>query len=148
MVVLIGKKKDKNGEIWWSSRHKPSQRLRESLSQGLLLFNSVFNDIDGEEEYLRQEEMSNPIVYVSSSNKDTMYLHQAMKQPDKRQLLQAMVDKVSAHTKNGHWQIVQQSQVSDGTKVLPAVWSMKRKRQILTQPRGIYMESQIKCPWR
>jgi hypothetical protein len=106
------------------------------MSQGLLSFTSVFHDIDGEAEYDLQERMSDPIAYAASADKDTMYMHQAMKQPDKKQFIQAMVDEVTAHTKNGHWKIIPRSQVPDGTKVLPSVWSMKRKRRILT--REIY----------
>jgi hypothetical protein len=121
------------GGVRWSTRHKPSQRLRESLSQGLLSFHSVFSDIDGDEEYLLQEAMSNPLAYAASADKDTMYLHQAMRQPDKKQFVQAMVDEVTAHTKNGHWRIIPKSQVPVGTKVLPSVWAMKRKRRILTR---------------
>jgi heat shock protein HspQ len=72
------------------------------MSQGLLSFTSVFNDIDGDAEYALQERMSDPIAYAASADKDTMYMHQAMKQPDKKQFIQAMVDEVTAHTKNGH----------------------------------------------
>ena len=120
-------------EVRWSARHKPSLRLRESISQGLLSFTSTVQDIDGETEYALQEEMSNPIAYAASADKDTMYMHQAMRQPDKKQFIQAMVDEVTAHTKNGHWKIIPRSQVPEGTKVLPSVWSMKRKRRILTR---------------
>ena len=89
--------------------------------------------MDGETEYALQEEMSNPIAYAASADKDTMYMHQAMRQPDKKQFIQAMVEEVTAHTKNGHWKIIPRSQVPEGTKVLPSVWSMKRKRRILTR---------------
>jgi hypothetical protein len=77
--------------------------------------------------------MNNPIAYVARLDKDTMYMHQAMKQPDKAQFVQAMVDEVSAHTKNGDREVMLQSEVSGGTKVLHSFWVMKRKRRILTQ---------------
>jgi len=119
--------------VRWSSRHKLSQRLRESVSQGFLSYHSVFSDIDGDGEYLLQEAMSNLIAYAASTDKDTMYLHQAMQQPDKKQFIQAMLDKVTAHTKNRHWRIILRTQVPVGTKVLPSVWAMKQKRGILTR---------------
>jgi hypothetical protein len=55
-----------------------------------------------------------------------------MKEPDSRKFEQAMVDEVEAHTKNGHWVVVRRSDVPAGTKVLPSVWAMKRKRRIAT----------------
>ena len=49
------------------------------------------------------EAMSNPLAYAASADKDTMYLHQAKQQPDKKRFVQAMVNEVTAHAKNGHW---------------------------------------------
>ena len=41
-----------------------------------------------------------------------------------------MIEEVQAHTKRGHWIILPRGEVPTGTKVLPAVWAMKRKRRI------------------
>ena len=46
--------------------------------------------------------MSDPIVYSASSDPDTMYMDQAMKQLDRKQFIKAMIDEVAAHTNNGH----------------------------------------------
>ncbi len=50
--------------------------------------------------------------FAASSDPDVMYLHEAMKQPDRKQFVKAMEDEVRAHT---------------------AVWAMRRKRDIASQ---------------
>ena len=67
-----------------SKRHKPSIQLQESLVQRNLVFSSIFDDIDGDEEIRQQVQMLDPIAYSASSDPDTMYMDQAMKQPDRK----------------------------------------------------------------
>jgi hypothetical protein len=70
---------------------------------------------------------------VRQSDPDTMYLWQAMKEPDWPQFKEAMQQEIDAHTKLGHWKIMRRSDLPAGASVLPAVWSMKRKRRIDTR---------------
>ena len=96
------------------------------------------NDYDtnvyhGTEEYEIQQQMADPIAFAASSDPDIMYLHEAMKQPDRKQFVQVMIDEVTTHTTRGHWKILPISQVPEGTKILPAVWAMRCKRKILTR---------------
>ncbi|KAI2491852.1 hypothetical protein MHU86_22705 [Fragilaria crotonensis] len=44
-----------------------------------------------------------------------------------------MEKEVKSHTKNKVWELVPRSSVPPGTKILPAVWAMKRKHQIATR---------------
>jgi Reverse transcriptase (RNA-dependent DNA polymerase) len=67
---------------------------------------------------------------------DTLYLHEAMRAPDAAQFQEAMKHEVSEHTKKGHWEVVPKSAVPSHSKILPAVWSMKRKRRI--ESREVY----------
>lgn len=136
----------------WSRRHKPTQRLIESqaqahanssnpaayLAMGSNVSTNDANDYDsdvyhGAEEYEIQRQMADPIAFAASTDPDIMYLHEAMKQPDKNEFVQAMVDEVTTHTDRGHWKIVPVSEVPSGTKILPAVWAMRRKRRILSR---------------
>ena len=73
------------------------------------------------------------IAFKTNSDPDTMYLHEAMKAPDAPQFREAMQKEVDDHTSRGHWKIVSRASLPTGTRVLPAVWSMKRKRRIATQ---------------
>ena len=74
-----------------------------------------------------------PIAFAASSNQDTMYWHQAMKQPDKAQFLQAAKDEVKSHVDNEHFVLFKRGDLPKGMKVLDSVWSMKRKRRIMTR---------------
>ncbi len=74
---------------------------------------------------------------VRVSDPNTMYLWQAMKQPDWPQFKQAMQHEINDHTSRGHWKLIKRKLLPKGASVLPAVgWSMKRKRRIVT--REIY----------
>ncbi len=72
------------------------------------------------------------LAYAASTDPDTMYLHQAMKEPDKDEFIKAMQQEVDAQVKAGNFSIIPRSQVPKGATLLPAVWQMKRKRRILT----------------
>ena len=61
-----------------------------------------------------------------------MYYHEALRAPDRTQFLEAMKKEVSDHEARNHWELTPKSEVPDGTTILPAVWSMKRKRRIQT----------------
>ena len=76
-----------------------------------------------------------PIVFASTSP-DELYYHQAMKAPDAKQVARDCVEEVKAHHENGHWVVVPRSKIPSGTKIVPSLWAMKRKRRIPT--REIY----------
>ena len=71
-------------------------------------------------------------AYAASRDPDTMYLHEAMKQPDQKQFLIAMRKEVEGQIANGNFEIVHISNVPQGASILPAVWAMRRKRRIET----------------
>jgi hypothetical protein len=73
------------------------------------------------------------MAFAASADPDTMYYHEAMREPDRDEFKTAMEKEVQSHTENGVWEIVPASSVPTGTKVLPAVWAMKRKRRIATR---------------
>eukprot|EP00978_Attheya_sp_CCMP212_P013327 scaffold33477_cov61-Attheya_sp.AAC.1 len=80
-----------------------------------------------------QEAMADPIAFTASSDPDNLYLHEAMREPDKKQFMEAMKKEVSSHEDNQHWEITKRSSIPKQHKVLPAVWAMKRKRCIATR---------------
>ena len=73
------------------------------------------------------------LAYAATSDPDTMYFHQAMKEPDRDEFIKAMRTEVQSHTENGVWEVVLASTVPEGVEPLPAVWAMKRKRRIATR---------------
>ena len=81
-------------------------------------------------------DLVHPIAFAASSDPDTLYLHEAMKQPDADQFIKAMAEEIQAHEDNHHWEVVTRDTIPQGTPILPAIWSMRRKRRIDT--RAIY----------
>ena len=55
-----------------------------------------------------------------------------MKASDREEFLKAMQKEFDSHMKKKHYEFIERDAVPDGEDVLGAVWSMKRKRNILT----------------
>uniref|UniRef100_UPI00293D8CF2 reverse transcriptase domain-containing protein n=1 Tax=Janthinobacterium sp. TaxID=1871054 RepID=UPI00293D8CF2 len=113
---------------------KPTTRWEESQQQQKekLVALHVSWEVYHDGGYQIAEAMEDPIAFVASANPDIMYLEQAMKEPDSEQFEKAMLDEVRAHTDNKHWVVRRRADLPKRTKVLPAVWAMRRKRRITT----------------
>jgi hypothetical protein len=61
----------------------------------------------------------------TSSNKVFTY-HQAQKQDDCAQFVDAMEEEVEDHEGCGHWDLVPQFSIPSGNKPIKAIWSFKR----------------------
>jgi hypothetical protein len=113
---------------------RPTQRLRESINQGLNITSySTYYDALHEEDFAIQDQMQDPIAFKASSDPDTMHYHEAMAAPDRGEFLEAIVKEVNAHIEHKHWELIPRSEVPEGTKILDSIWAMKRKRDIKTQ---------------
>ena len=119
---------------------QPSSRFLESVASGTYdaFITSVedpssYYDALHQDDYKLQDEMVEPISFLAKTDSDTMYYHQAMAAHDKNEFLNAMVKEYNDHAKRGHWELVHRETIPGGTKVLDSVWSMKRKRDILTR---------------
>jgi hypothetical protein len=77
----------------------------------------------------------NPIATAMKSvaDPDTFYLWEARKEDNFPKFLEAMQKEVDDHTREGHWKLVRRRDVLRGATILPAVWSLKRKRRISTR---------------
>jgi hypothetical protein len=78
------------------------------------------------------KELKEVFALAASKDPDTMYYHEAMREPDREEFKGAMKKEVEAHTKNEVWELIKKSAVPKGHKIMPSVWSMKRKRRIAT----------------
>ena len=73
----------------------------------------------------------NPLLaFKVNADPETMYMHEALKEPDRAQFINAMLKEVSDQKGNGNFSIISKSEVPKDAKVLPAVWQMKRKWDI------------------
>ena len=73
------------------------------------------------------------MAYKASTDPDTMYMSQALKESDKKHFIDAMVKEVQDQMENNNFTIVHKNQVPKEKIILPAVWQIKRKRDIRTQ---------------
>ena len=73
------------------------------------------------------------LAMAASNNPDIMYLHEAMREPDRKEFLRAMVKEVKAQMENGNFTIIRRDAAPAGAQILPAVWAMRRKRHIKTR---------------
>jgi hypothetical protein len=77
---------------------------------------------------------SDPLyAFKASTDPDTMYLHQAMKEPDAEKFREAMKKEVDDQLAHGNFSLIKRTSVPRGRIILPAVWQMKRKRDIKTR---------------
>jgi hypothetical protein len=82
---------------------------------------------------LHEEEEVDPILaYAASADPDTLYYHEAMKEPDADLFREAMVKEFQDQWDNGNFVLKQRSEIPSNTRILPGVWAMKRKRKVLT----------------
>jgi hypothetical protein len=79
-----------------------------------------------------QDRMRNPIAFHAEMMGDIMYFHQAIRQPDAGDFVNAVVKEVEAHVRDKHWVLVKREEVPPDTDVLPAIWAMRRKRNLTT----------------
>ena len=80
------------------------------------------------------KDITNPILAfkASKADPDTMYYHQAKGAKDWKQFQNAMQEEVESQMAAGNYEIVKRSVIPPGAKVLPAVWALKRKRDLRT----------------
>jgi hypothetical protein len=86
-----------------------------------------------EDDYRIQDDMRDPVTFISATNKYTTYYDQATRAPERQYFVEVVVKEVSIHITSKHWKLITKSQVPKGVKVLDSVWSMKRKRDIKTR---------------
>ena len=124
---------------------KAQERAIESRKQESLNLNKAFSAVQGEQDnhqyyevihqdnYKVQDSMQDPLVYLASSDPDTIYFDQVMKQPDRTDFMNAEIREVNSHCDIKHWKILTRKEVPKGQPILDLVWAMNRKRDIVTR---------------
>jgi hypothetical protein len=72
-----------------------------------------------------QERMRNPIAFHAEMMGDIMYLNQALRQPDAKEFVKAVVKEINGHVENKHWELVSRDTVPDDAQIVPSVWSLR-----------------------
>jgi hypothetical protein len=118
-----------------------SQRMAESVSQqniygeqGMHYMASQATTGDTDEDLFHdthlqlQEQMRNPIVFHAEIMGDIMYLQQALKQPNAKKYIQAVIQEVNGHVDSNNWTLRKHSEVPEDVQKVPSVWSLQCKR--------------------
>lgn len=102
-------------------------QTRNSMVEGeIFCFETLYPDCD--------TTVEDPLLaYKATADPDTMYMHQAMKEHDRGEFIKAMQKEVNDQMENGNFDLIKISEVPKGATILPAVWQMKRKRDIKTR---------------
>jgi hypothetical protein len=79
-----------------------------------------------------QDCMRHPITFLAEMMVDIMYLHQALRQPDAREFVEAVIKEVNGHIDNNHWKLIPHTEIPEGTEVVPSVWAMQCKQDLMT----------------
>jgi histone deacetylase 1/2 len=63
---------------------------------------------------------------------DIMYLNQALRQPDAKEFVTAVVREINGHVDNKNWELVPQDTVPEDAQIIPSVWLMRCKCDLTT----------------
>jgi hypothetical protein len=72
------------------------------------------------------------LAYKAKADPDTMYLHKALKEPDREEFIKAMEREIAQQVECGVYSIIKKSKVPQSATILPAVWALQCKRDIRT----------------
>ena len=109
-----------------------SRNTSHDVEGEILCLEAIFPDYHQQHEDIMIQD--DPILAMkATADPDTMYMHEAMREPDWDQFRMAMQKEVQDQMDNGNFTIVKRSQIPKGKIILPAVWQMKRKRDIKTR---------------
>jgi hypothetical protein len=64
-----------------------------------------------------QDCMRHPIAFLAQMMGDIIYPHQALRQPDAREFVEAAIKEVNGHINNNHWTLIPHTKVPEGTEL-------------------------------
>jgi len=79
------------------------------------------------------QEGANLFALAASVDPDSMYYHQAMREPDWDKFVKGMQEELDAQIDARNFRLCKQSEIPKWAMVLPGVWQMRHKWHILTQ---------------
>ena len=114
-------------------RRTKTQRLIEVFQAKMELVKESFVAFEACAQPDAYETPNELLTYKATSDPDTLYLHEAMREPDKDKFIEAMVKEIRGQEENGNWIVRPRKEIPNDAIVLPAVWAFRRKRRITTQ---------------
>jgi hypothetical protein len=93
---------------------KPPERLQYDVQSCLITLNDHQDQESWSEQHL--------LAFKASTDPDTMYHHQAMKQPDREKFKEAIQKECEAHYKEGFCKLIKRDKLPEGATLLSSVW--------------------------
>ena len=106
-------------------------RTADHIPGEIFTYNSLFPTNNERSDLMN--EMDPVMAFKSTSDPDTMYLHEAMREKDRANFLEAMWKEIQSQIQNENFTLIKKEEVPSGCEILPCVWQMKRKRDIKTR---------------
>jgi hypothetical protein len=101
--------------------------MNQEIEGELFSFQAMFSQDDS----LTQD--NGLLAYkAAKADPDTMYLHQALKEPDREKFIEVMEKEIAQQVQCGMYSIIKRTKVPQGATILPAVWALQRKRDVRT----------------
>ena len=85
-----------------------------------------------QDDFKLQDDISDPIAFLATTDGDTLHYGQAIKAQDRDQFKRSMQKEFTDHNNGHHWDIIPIEEMPKGEKVLDSVWAMRWKMNILT----------------
>jgi hypothetical protein len=76
-------------------------------------------------------EYEDPIACMATGGEDNFYYHVILYKPDKLQFITAMKQEIKEHNDIGNWVPVGWCDLPVNTKIIPSVWAMRLKRNLI-----------------
>jgi len=70
------------------------------------------------------------MTFKASTDPDTMYYHQAMREPEKEKFQEAIKKECEDHFRESNYKLVDIKEVPKNAPLLSSVWQMKRKENL------------------
>ena len=90
------------------------------------MFEAILEPFDYLNDDIFQDQ--HPLSFKAKSDPDSMYYHQAMKQPDKDKFIEAIEKELHSHFKDKNYELFPKGKLPKDALVLPHVWQLRRKR--------------------
>ena len=99
--------------------------VADQKEQGIVLdcLSTMLQDLDAEQ---------NLFAFKAKRDPDTMYYHEAMKAHDRPRFVEAVNKEIDSLQSTNTFTIVPRTSILEGTRILPMVWNMRRKRNQTT----------------
>ena len=100
---------------------KNPANAKQQREQGLVAWEVLYDQDDVEmkptqnNQFILQGRLSNSIAFATSADPNTMYYHQAMKEPDHEQFKRSILKEIHDHETSQHWEVIPKQNIPPNT---------------------------------